>query len=83
MTLRPMWNVRPEMPIYLVFLRAQKENRTPDLRITSALLYRLSYLGDGPRAYRPDPGDSTGSDQNSDCSSNGSFGLRSSDSIAS
>jgi hypothetical protein len=24
---------------------AQEENRTPDLRITSALLYRLSYLG--------------------------------------
>ncbi len=34
-----------EMPIQLVFLRAQKGNRTPDLRITSALLYRLSYLG--------------------------------------
>ncbi len=24
---------------------AQEGNRTPDLRITSALLYRLSYLG--------------------------------------
>ena len=26
---------------------AQDENRTHDLRITSALLYRLSYLGNG------------------------------------
>ncbi len=26
---------------------AREENRTPDLRITSALLYRLSYPGDG------------------------------------
>ena len=25
---------------------AQEGNRTPDLRITSALLYRLSYLGE-------------------------------------
>ena len=33
------------MPIYLVFLGAQSENRTRDLRITNALLYRLSYLG--------------------------------------
>ena len=30
--------------------RAQEENRTPDLRITSALLYRLSYLGAGSNA---------------------------------
>ena len=27
---------------------AQEGNRTPDLRITSALLYRLSYLGRTP-----------------------------------
>jgi hypothetical protein len=33
------------MPIYLVFRGAQSENRTRDLRITNALLYRLSYLG--------------------------------------
>ena len=33
------------MSIYLVFLGAQSENRTRDLRITNALLYRLSYLG--------------------------------------
>ncbi len=33
------------MPIYPVFLGAQSENRTRDLRITNALLYRLSYLG--------------------------------------
>ena len=33
--------------IYLVLCGAQEENRTPDLRITSALLYRLSYPGDG------------------------------------
>ena len=33
------------MPIYLLFLGAQSENRTRDLRITNALLYRLSYLG--------------------------------------
>ena len=26
---------------------AREENRTPDLRITSALLYRLSYPGNG------------------------------------
>ena len=30
---------------------AQEENRTPDLRITSALLYRLSYLGEDPKCY--------------------------------
>ena len=30
---------------YMVFLRAQTESRTRDLRITSALLYQLSYLG--------------------------------------
>ena len=28
-------------------LGAREENRTPDLRITSALLYRLSYPGNG------------------------------------
>ena len=28
-----------------MFNGAQEGNRTPDLRITSALLYRLSYLG--------------------------------------
>ena len=60
------------MPIYLVFLGAQSENRTRDLRITNALLYRLSYLGareaqgvmlsvgphrhDGDRAARPAKG---------------------------
>ena len=33
------------MPIYQVFCGAQSENRTRDLRITNALLYRLSYLG--------------------------------------
>ena len=33
------------MAIYLVFRGAQSENRTRDLRITNALLYRLSYLG--------------------------------------
>ncbi len=37
----------PEMSIYLVFCGAQEGSRTPDLRITSALLYRLSYLGGG------------------------------------
>ena len=37
--------------------RAQKGNRTPDLRITSALLYRLSYLGGtGRRPGRQSPG---------------------------
>lgn len=36
---------RDLMPIYLVFRGAQSENRTRDLRITNALLYRLSYLG--------------------------------------
>ena len=36
---------RAFMPIYLVFCGAQSENRTRDLRITNALLYRLSYLG--------------------------------------
>ena len=29
----------------LTAIGAQEGNRTPDLRITSALLYRLSYLG--------------------------------------
>ena len=29
---------------------AQEGNRTPDLRITSALLYRLSYLGRTPKS---------------------------------
>ena len=33
------------MTIELVFCGAQSENRTRDLRITNALLYRLSYLG--------------------------------------
>ena len=33
------------MAIYPVFRGAQSENRTRDLRITNALLYRLSYLG--------------------------------------
>ena len=33
------------MPIYLVWCGAQNRNRTDDLRITNALLYRLSYLG--------------------------------------
>ncbi len=33
------------MPIYQAFCGAQSENRTRDLRITNALLYRLSYLG--------------------------------------
>ena len=33
------------MAIYLVVCGAQSENRTRDLRITNALLYRLSYLG--------------------------------------
>ena len=31
---------------------AQEGNRTPDLRITSALLYRLSYPGNGWKSYR-------------------------------
>ena len=31
--------------IYLVLSGAQNRNRTDDLRITNALLYRLSYLG--------------------------------------
>ena len=31
---------------------AREENRTPDLRITSALLYRLSYPGNGWKSYR-------------------------------
>ena len=31
---------------------AQEGNRTPDLRITSALLYRLSYPGNGSKPYR-------------------------------
>ena len=44
---------RFEIPIYQVFRGAQSENRTRDLRITNALLYRLSYLG----AARDDIGD--------------------------
>jgi hypothetical protein len=36
---------QPEIPCYQVFCGAQSGNRTHDLRITSALLYRLSYLG--------------------------------------
>jgi hypothetical protein len=44
------------MPIYLVFCRAQSENRTRDLRITNALLYRLSYLGALGCAARDDIG---------------------------
>ena len=30
---------------------AQGRNRTTDTRIFSPLLYRLSYLGDGPQSY--------------------------------
>jgi hypothetical protein len=33
------------LPEILAASGAQDENRTHDLRITSALLYRLSYLG--------------------------------------
>lgn len=33
------------MLIQLLLYGAQSENRTRDLRITNALLYRLSYLG--------------------------------------
>ena len=52
------------------FRGAQEENRTPDLRITSALLYQLSYLGAGSNA-------SEGRSRSSDCNNNSSFGLRS------
>jgi hypothetical protein len=34
-----------EIASYQDFYGAREENRTPDLRITSALLYRLSYPG--------------------------------------
>ena len=34
-----------------IAIGAQDENRTHDLRITSALLYRLSYLGEGAQFY--------------------------------
>lgn len=46
---------------------ARGGNRTRDLRITSALLYRLSYPGDGRRCYRevvpPARGHGRGNDQ--------------------
>jgi hypothetical protein len=42
--------VTTEMTAELVFRGAQSGNRTHDLRITSALLYRLSYLGGGCRS---------------------------------
>ena len=41
-------------PTFITFnaaIGAQDENRTHDLRITSALLYRLSYLGEGAQFY--------------------------------
>ncbi len=34
------------------FTGARDQNRTDDLRITSALLYRLSYPGNDLRCYR-------------------------------
>jgi hypothetical protein len=39
------WLVTDQCQQTLVATGAQDENRTHDLRITSALLYRLSYLG--------------------------------------
>ncbi len=33
----------------LVFYGAGEKSRTPDLRITNALLYQLSYTGASPR----------------------------------
>ena len=70
---------------------AQGGNRTLDLRITSALLYRLSYLGAGSNASgrpgrahpdsrlrsRPISSGSDGRSSSSDWSSSVSFGLRS------
>ena len=42
----------PNRPNFQKFTGAREENRTPDLRITSALLYRLSYPGNGCKSYR-------------------------------
>ena len=57
MTFSPLRSIRLETPSYLVFLRAQNQNRTDDLRITSALLYQLSYLGGtGRKGGRKPPG---------------------------
>jgi hypothetical protein len=46
---------------------AQEGNRTPDLRITSALLYRLSYLGRNAILPRPDWSSSGAADRPGNC----------------
>jgi hypothetical protein len=46
---------------------AQEGNRTPDLRITSALLYRLSYLGRSTMLPRPDWSSSGAADRPGNC----------------
>ncbi len=40
---------RLQKPLTPVLFGAGEESRTPDLRITNALLYQLSYTGEKPR----------------------------------
>ena len=65
------------------FIGAREGNRTPDLRITSALLCRLSYPGNGWSDYRPVAGtDMLGRAMRRSSSRSRSFTLRDNEALA-
>lgn len=63
----PFWDQLKTLPLKQCCLCARDRNRTCDLRVTSALLYRLSYTGGGLKLAphpasgnsRPSAGDNT------------------------